>query len=176
MSLPYPVGPEVLFTAGYALFLLLASLALELAARRTHRYVRDSKTTGFRYLRHLDAWECSQGRRLWLHRRDASSRASYYRADARDCNRCPVRNQCTNSPMGRELISVQSRWPHSEIERFQRGISLALIVLALFIMALEFGRHHATGDAAVLAVVAVPGLALGVRIMNKFTTWKGDET
>lgn len=176
MNLPYPVGPEVLFAAGYALFLLLASLALELGARRTHRYVHNSMTTGFRYLQHLNAWECPQGRRLWLHRRDAGRRTTVYRADARDCNRCPVKDRCTNSAEGRELISGQGRWPYSEIERFQRGMSLALIVLALFIVALELGRHHARGDVALLAVVAVPGLALGVRTMNKFITGKGNES
>ncbi len=175
MNLPYPAGPEVLFATGYALFLLLVSVALELGARRTHRHVHAMKTAGFRYLSHLDAWECSQGRRLWLHRRDPDRRTAYYRADAAECNTCPVKHQCTDSDEGRELAAMHTRWPHSEIERFQRGISLALITLALFIVTLEAGRHHATGDVALLAVVAIPGLALGVRLMNKFTTWKGDK-
>ncbi len=74
------------------------------------------------------------------------------------------------------MAAMHTQWPQSEIERFQRGISLALIALALFIMTLEAGRHHATGDVALLAVVAVPGLALGVRLMNKFTKWKGDKS
>src|SRR5512140_600057 len=156
MSFPYPAGPEILYVTGYAFFLLLVSVALELGARRAHSYLRSSRTAGFRYLNHLDAWECSQGRRLWMHRRDSAKKASYYRADSRHCNNCPVKRRCTNSDEGRELVVFQSYWPQSDIERFQRGMSLALIILALFIMTLEFGQHHAAGDVALLASVMAP--------------------
>lgn len=172
----YSLGPEVLFAAGYSLFLLIISVALELAARRTHRYVRTSRLVGFRYLKQVDAWICSQGRHLWLLGRDQSSNVATYRADPLDCNRCPVKARCTTSDDGRELTSFETRWPHSEIERFQRGISLSLIVLALFIAALELARHHATGEAALLSSVIVPGLALGSRILNRFTKSKEEQS
>jgi len=54
-------GPEVLFAGGYSLLLLIVAVALELAARRTYRYVRMSRSVGFRYIQHIDAWVCSQG-------------------------------------------------------------------------------------------------------------------
>ncbi len=164
----YSPGPEVLFAAGYSLFLLIVSVALELAARRTHRYVRTSRLVGFHYLKHIDAWVCSQGKHLWLLGRDQNRNVATYRAAPLDCNRCPVKARCTTSDDGRELISFETRWPHSEIERFQRGISLSLIVLALVIAGLELLRHHAAGEAALLSSVIVPGLALGSRILNKF--------
>jgi hypothetical protein len=176
MTFPYLAGNETLYVAGYSLFLLLVSAAMELGARFTHRHVRMSKTTGFRYLDHLDAWVCSRGRHLWLHRRDPAMQVTYYRADAQDCNSCPVKQHCTDSKEGRELVSAESRWPHSEIERFQRGISLILVVLALFITVIELGRHHTTGDTTVLAPVVMVTLIMGIRTLNKFTRWKGEES
>jgi hypothetical protein len=174
MSGFYFSGPEVLFAAGYSLFLLVISVALELAARRTHRYVRTSRLVGFRYLKQIDAWVCSQGRHLWLLGRDQDRNVATYRADPVECNRCPVKARCTSSDDGRELISFETRWPYSEIERFQRGISLSLIVLALFIVVLELARHHTASDAALLSSVIASGLALGSRILNKFIRWKDE--
>jgi hypothetical protein len=168
-------GPEVLFAGGYSLLLLIISVTLELAARRTHRYVRMSRLVGFRYLQQIDAWVCSQGRHLWLLGRDHNRNVATYRADPLDCNQCPVKARCTDSDGGRELISFETRWPHSEIGRFQRGISLSLIVLALFIAVLELARHHAAGDAAFLSAVIVPGFALGSRVLQQFITSKEEQ-
>jgi len=168
-------GPEVLFAGGYSLLLLIVAVALELAARRTHRYVRMSRSVGFRYIQHIDAWVCSQGRYLWLLGRDHNRNVATYRADPLECKRCPVKARCTDSDGGRELISFESRWPRSEIGRFQRGISLSLVVLALFIAVLELARHHAAGEAAYLSAVIAPGFALGSRILHQFITSKEEQ-
>lgn len=176
MSGSYSPGSELLFAAAYSLFLLIISVTLELAARHTHRYMHASRFAGFRYLRQIDAWICSQGQHLWLIGRDHDRNVATYRADPRECGRCPVKMRCTSSDDGRELVSIETRWPHSEIERFQRGISLSLIVLALFIAALELARHHAWGDTALLISVIAPGLALGSRILIKFTKSKEEQS
>ncbi len=47
-------------------------------------------------------------------------------------------------------------WPHSEVHRFHRAVSLFVSVVALVLTAAEAVRHHAPAEAALLAAVAVP--------------------
>lgn len=47
-------------------------------------------------------------------------------------------------------------WPHSEVGRFHRVISLFVSVVAIVIATAELIRHHRPAEAAVLVTVAIP--------------------
>jgi len=64
-----------------------------------------------------------------------------YRAPAHTCNGCPIKAQCTDSDSGRELSVSLDPWLNSAIGRFHRGVSLALLILAALILAIELVRH-----------------------------------
>ena len=49
---------EVLLAGGYAVFLLLVALGLELLARHSHHRSKQMDVAGFRYHRQRDVWEC----------------------------------------------------------------------------------------------------------------------
>src|SRR5581483_8858855 len=72
------------------------------------------------------------------------------RAHPSACNTCPLKSQCTDSDDGRELIHVQATWPHTEVARFHRGISLLLLLVALVVMAVVGVRHATEADLGVL--------------------------
>jgi hypothetical protein len=50
-------------------------------------------------------------------------------------------------------------WPHSEAGRFHRGISLAVVLVAGLVLAVETLRNHSPLELAVLAAVS-PAVAL----------------
>lgn len=132
---------EVVFVAGYAAALLLAATALEWAGRASHERILHTKTIGFRYHAHLNAWRCSEGTYLWHHKTDESARIVEYRAKAETCNACPLKPVCTDSGDGRTLTRPLDQWPHSEMARFQRVLSLSLMVLATLLCAVELARQ-----------------------------------
>jgi hypothetical protein len=76
-----------------------------------------------------------------------------YRARAKVCNACPVKERCTDSDHGRELVRPLDPWPHSEAGRFHRVISLMLVVLAACVLLVEIARHHRPADAAALCAL-----------------------
>jgi hypothetical protein len=162
------VSLETLLAAGYALFLVLVAAGLELLARFTHRRVGDAKTVSFRYHRHVDAWQCSEGYFLWRQQQEQSPRIARYRAHAHICNKCASKCQCTDSDDGRELVRSLDAWPFTEIGRFQRGLSLTLLVLATLILAVETARHHQRADLIVLAAAFGAVLLVGVRTCKLF--------
>ncbi|MFE9770495.1 hypothetical protein ACFYOV_02195 [Streptomyces sp. NPDC005931] len=47
-------------------------------------------------------------------------------------------------------------WPHSEVHRFHRAVSLFVSVVAIVLAGAEAVRHHAPAEVALLAAVAVP--------------------
>lgn len=67
--------------------------------RRTGFYPADS----FHYDAERDLFSCPQGHELPLYKRGNSELEFVYRADARICNACPVKVQCTDSKSGRYL-------------------------------------------------------------------------
>jgi hypothetical protein len=69
------------------------------------------------------------------------------------CNACPVKERCTDSDRGRELVRPVDPWPHSEAGRFHRVISLMLVVLAACVLLVEIVRHHRPAEAAVLCAL-----------------------
>ncbi|MEU3983784.1 hypothetical protein AB0F77_27510 [Streptomyces sp. NPDC026672] len=51
-------------------------------------------------------------------------------------------------------------WPHSEVHRFHRAVSLSVSVVAVVLAGAETIRHHAPAEVALLVVVSVPHGAL----------------
>ncbi len=72
---------------------------------------------------------------------DNQLRVIRYRAPAHTCNGCAIKAQCTDSDPGRELSVSLDPWLSSAIGRFHRGVSLALLILAASILAIELVRH-----------------------------------
>lgn len=160
---------DALLVAGYVIFLLLASMAIELMARVTHHHAERFRTAGFQYHKHNDAWRCSQGNYLWRDKVDGKNRLVSYRANAQVCNGCAIKYLCTNSNEGRELLRPLDPWPHSEVGHFYRGISLTLIAIAGLLLLIDVILHgHSRselllygGDFLLLAV-------MGLRAFTKF--------
>ncbi|HTV55013.1 MAG TPA: hypothetical protein VMI06_08850 [Terriglobia bacterium] len=160
------VDPGAVMAAGYAVFLGLAALALELLARQSHRRAEQFHVFGFHYDPALDAWHCPTGKRLHRAEIHRDRRAIVYRAPAHHCNRCPVKVKCTDSDNGRSIERRLDSWLDSEIRRFHIGLSLALLVLAASILVIELTvRRHGSDRlvlSAALAVLAVPGARIGL--------------
>jgi hypothetical protein len=144
---------ETLMAGAYALFLLIAAVAVELVARHSHTRSDRYRTAGFTYHAHLDAWRCPEDQHLFRHETDHERRLVRYRAKAETCNACPSKSDCTDSDAGREIVRAIDPWPHSEAGRFHRGICLVLVALAGLIVAVESLRHHEAHELIVLAAV-----------------------
>lgn len=132
---------ETLLATGYALLLLVIAAGLEMMGRHSHRRAGEYHHRGFRFHRHADHWECPHGARLERAEIDNELRVIRYRAPAHTCNGCPIKAQCTDSDSGRELSVSLDSWLSTAIGRFHRAISLALLILAALIMAVELVRH-----------------------------------
>jgi len=155
---------ETLLAASYSLVLLVIAAGLEMMGRHSHRRAGQYHNRGFRFHKHADHWECPQGTRLERAEIDNELRVIRYRAPAHTCNGCPIKAQCTDSDSGRELSVSLDPWLSSEIGRFHRGISLALLILATLIMAIELVRHGRGSERWILsaAVATLSLLALTV--------------
>jgi cation transport ATPase len=163
-------GPslEVLLAAGYAVFLVGIAIVLEMVARHSHRRSERYRNSGFFYKKHLDVWECPAGRHLTRERTDLERKIAHYRASAHHCNHCTRKTDCTDSEDGRRLESHLESWLQSEMSRFHRGISLALILLALIILTVEIFRHGDRQDWIVLASLWLPIAFYGFRYLKAF--------
>ena len=159
---------EVLWIAGYALFLVLVALGLELLARNSLRRSEHIQLAGFRYRREHDAWECPTGQRLDRSETDHQQRLVRYRAPSHACNACGIKVHCTDSEEGRLVERPLDSWLQSEIRRFHRGISLALLLLAALLLFLEIVHFNRARDQLVLAAFLAPVGGLGVRLASEF--------
>lgn len=162
------IDPEVLLAAGYAAFLLVAAVALDGLARHTHRRSERYRTAGFRYRPDHDAWQCGEGHHLRLHELDHERRVARYRARAEVCNRCAAKPSCTDSDHGREVVRALDPWPHSEAGRFQRGVSLALVALALLVALVGAARHHGAAELLLLGASIAAAVLVGLRLVADF--------
>ena len=145
---------EVLLAGGYTLLMLAVGLGLDWLARITHHRARAYRTAGFSYHPEHDHWICPEGEHLWPHSYDHERRLVRYRAKAHVCNGCPVKERCTDSDRGREIVRALDPWPHSEAGRFHRGLALVPVVLAALILVVTAVRHPVAEDLAALAVLA----------------------
>ena len=159
---------EMLLAVGYGLLLAAVAAGLEWTARRVHRRAEAFKTAGFDYHAELDRWRCPSGEHL--HRQSVNQRrVRVYRAPAHACNRCALKPQCTDSEQGRTLEIQPDAWVGSAMARFHRGLSLAILLLAELVLAIEFVRNGAVPIAShrrAAWVLAALLLILGAIIMR----------
>jgi hypothetical protein len=135
---------------GYAAFLLGLALSLDFVAHRSHVRSERYRTAGFSYYHTHDAWVCPEDQVLQRSETDHERRLVRYRGRPQICNHCPAKSDCTDSDDGREVVRAMDPWPHSEAGRFHRGISLAVVLIAAPILAVEALRNHAPLELAVL--------------------------
>src|SRR5215218_1420321 len=147
--------PEIFLAAGYAAFLLCVAVGLDLLARLSHARSLRYRNAGFTYHPTHDAWICPEDQLLTRTETDHERRLVRYRARPQVCNHCPVRNDCTDSEHGREVVRAMDPWPHSEAGRFHRGISLVVALIAGLILTAETLRNHAPLELAVLGAALV---------------------
>ena len=151
---------EVVLALSYALFLAAVALLLEFLARHSHKRTERYGNSGFIYFRELDYWECPAGQQLVQLTTDHRRRVSLYQAPANACNSCSLKLNCTDSNSGRLLERRLDAWIKSELRRFHRGISLALLLLATVILVAETFRYaHPHDREALLALLFPLGLA-----------------
>lgn len=58
-------------------------------------------------------------------------------------------------------------WPHSEVGRFHRVLSLSISGVAVVLLAAELFRHHRPVEVAVLVGIAIPHCVLLVRMAQQ---------
>jgi hypothetical protein len=100
---------------------------------------------------------------------DFERKIALYRAPAHKCNGCHRKKDCTESDDGRLLESRLDAWLQSELNRFHRGISLVLLLLAVLILAAEMFEHQAARDWLVLIALLLPIGFTGSRYFVFFT-------
>jgi hypothetical protein len=93
----YGTAPNIagLEKAGIKAYLPLADLS-----KRTQYY----PASCFQYDAEQDQYLCPQQQILRLRSRRKGEQVSVYRADARTCNACPVKSECTGSKSGRHIF------------------------------------------------------------------------
>ncbi len=155
------MSPEAVLAAGYAAFLLVAAGVLEWLSVHTHNRSLRYRTAGFYYDADHDHWLCPEGQHLWPEELDHERRLMRYRAKAQICNRCPLKEACTDSDEGREIVRAIDPWPHSEAGRFHRAVSVLLVAVAVLVLVVGVARNHAPGEAALLLGLLVVALAAG---------------
>lgn len=149
------MSPEAVIAAGYTVTLLAFALTLEWLSAHTHRRSLRYRTAGFEYSEQHDVWVCPEGEHLWPHEFDRERRLVRYRAKAHVCNACPLKECCTDSDEGREIVRPIDPWPHSEAGRFHRAISLMLVALAALVAGVALARNHQLADAGALGALLV---------------------
>jgi hypothetical protein len=147
---------EVTLALAYALFLAAVAFLLERLARRSQKRADGYKNSGFVYFRDLDSWECPAGHQLLQLSTDHHRRITTYRAPASACNSCALKLNCTDSNEGRILELRRNTWLDSELRRFHRGISLALLLLATILLLAEIARFPQLRDRELLVALLFP--------------------
>lgn len=162
---------EVWLAAGYAGLLAALALGLHAIARHSHRRAQQYEMAGFRYHAPHDAWECPAGQRLTRIETNLERRIARYRAIAHVCNACPIKTNCTDSDDGREISHHFDSWLTSELCRFQCGITLVLLFLAILVLVIELVRNNSPSDLVVLLGVLAP---IGTLAAKSVTGLRGE--
>ena len=150
------VHHEVFLALAYALFLMGVAFLLERLGRRSQKRAEGYRNSGFIYFRDLDYWECPAGHQLLQLHTDHQRRITFYRAPASVCNSCSLKLNCTDSDEGRLLERPLDAWLESELRRFHRGMSLALLLLAAIILLAEIFRYPLLQDREALVALLLP--------------------
>jgi hypothetical protein len=132
---------EVLLSAAYGVFLLGTAAVLEKLAQHSRHRADQYELAGFRYHAGFDRWECPEGNHLHRIHTDPARRLARYRAPAHHCNSCRSKKECTDSDSGREIERQMDLWLRTGLDKFHRGLSLALIALATLLFIVESVRY-----------------------------------
>lgn len=150
---------EVLLALIYVLFLAGVAFLLEFLASHAQKRSERYKSSGFIYFGELDYWECPAGQQLVQLTTDHHRRVAIYRAPATACNSCSLKLNCTDSNSGRVLERRLDVRIESELRRFHRGISLALLLLSTLILVAETFRYSQSQDRlALVSLLILVGL------------------
>ena len=158
---------EMLLACGYAVFLVAVAALLEKVAKHAQRRSEQYELAGFRYHAGSDVWECPEGSHLVRVETDDLRRAVRYRAPARHCNGCHKKGDCTDSDQGREIEQRLDLWLQTGLNRFHRGLSLTLLVLAGLLLVVETLRYPGTIRAGLPAGLLVVIAFAGVRLVSR---------
>lgn len=167
------VHVEVVLASSYAAFLVCVAFVLESLARHSHKRSESYRNSGFVYRHTMDLWECPAGRQLLRVETDHQRRMVHYRAPAHVCNACSLKNNCTDSDEGRLIETRLDSWLESELRRFHRGISLALLFLATVILVAETVRHAQPRELIVVGCLLVPVGIAETRLFASFLARPG---
>ncbi len=160
------VSLEFLLMLGYTIFLALAALLMELAARHAHRRSLSISTVGFTYHPERDIWWCPENQHLFPIFSDPMRKTVIYRAPAATCNACRSKAACTDSNKGREIERKNTSGLEYGMQRFHRAMSLTLLVLASLILIVEIFRTSGVYPRAVLGIVLLLFCAIVWRLLN----------
>lgn len=149
------VSLEFLLMLGYAIFLALIALLLEVAARHAHRRSLSISTIGFTYHADRDIWRCPEEQHLFPVFTNAEKGTVVYRAPASTCNNCRSKSGCTDSSNGREIERRDTLGLQYGMQRFHRAVSVTLLVLGSLILLVEIFRANGLYPRAVLAGILV---------------------
>ncbi len=164
------VSTSVWLVSGYATLLILVAHACDRTARRVAQRTQSWRTGSFTYHADHDAWVCPRDQWLWPVSFDPHLRTTKYRASAVVCNSCPVKQTCTTSNGGREIVREVDPWPHSEAGRFHRGIACSVALLALLLPMATLATSRQPLDAIVLLVVVVLVIVTGLPLLAHLRT------
>ena len=162
------IHPEVLMVAGYAVILAGVAAALEWTAKQSHRLSERFHVAGFEYHAQLDAWKCPTGQHLERKESDYGRRVILYQAPAHVCNACHCKGDCTDSETGRQIEQRLDSWLRSEVRRFHRGLSVALLLIAVLFLVAESSRQDSSGDWLVLGTLLTLIGVFGARLLATF--------
>jgi len=147
--------PEPILMITYSAFLAVIAFFLEMAARVAHRRSMESDKAGFRYHRERNLWICPKEEHLFPVFSDPVKGTDVYRASASICNACPSKAACTDSDDGRAIEVRTLKGIEYGMQRFQRAISLTLLVLAAAMVGAEIFRTHMARDRMSLSFACV---------------------
>ncbi len=107
-----------------------------------------------------------------VHRRESDPLRQFvrYQARAEKCNSCSLKEKCTDSSEGREILHSTQDWIETEIGRFHRGFSLALLGLDILIIVIAWLRHHSLQESALLAAMLTGVLLVAIVFARTFWT------
>jgi hypothetical protein len=161
---------QTIAACGYAAFLVLFALLLDLLGRNAHERSSRFRNQGFTYDGGLDVWVCPEGEELRPFGVDHHRRIARYRARPAICNHCPAKDGCTDSNEGREIVRSLDPWPHSEAGRFHRGISVVLLGIASMIALAGILMTPSPPDLWPLGLVLLTTLAVGLHLARAFAS------
>jgi hypothetical protein len=101
-----PIPIEVLVAAGYAVFLVVVAIVLERLARHSHQRSEQFQVAGFKFHKRADHWECPTGQLLSRQEIDHHRRFVRYQAPSHVCNKCHIKENCTDSDTAGRLSTT----------------------------------------------------------------------